>query len=93
MWSHDDSEILYRNWLLGGPQFRTASVQDLQVTARGDSFEAFPFWGEPLRAHADAHPDGRRFVVLQKGEALARPRIHVALNWFDELRRKASANP
>ncbi len=89
MWSHDDSEILYRRWLLGGAQFLTASVQDLRVTGRGNSFASFPFWGEPLRAHADAHPDGRRFVVLQKGEALTRPRIHVVLNWFEELRRKA----
>jgi hypothetical protein len=35
-------------------------------------------------------PDGQRFVMVQEEEgdkALAANRIHVVLNWFDELKR------
>ena len=41
-----------------------------------------------MRAY-DVHPDGRRFMVVrQEGDSTAAGRVHVVLNWFEELRER-----
>ncbi len=53
---------------------------------------AVSYWSNHRQRDHDVHPDGKRFVVLQKNEALTRPGINVVLNWFDELNRAAPAD-
>ena len=88
LWSPDGSELFYRVYR----RFNSASIDGLRVTSRDPAFDAVFFWGSGLGAHADVHPDGKRFLVLQKNESQARPGINVVLNWFDELKRRAPAD-
>ena len=89
LWSPDGSELFYRD----DRRFTSASMDGLRVTSRDPAFDAVFFWGgASSRAHSDVHPDGKRFLVLQKNESQARPGINVVLNWFDELNRRAPAD-
>ena len=87
MWSHDGSELFYRDarW------YSSAAIDGLRVTKRHKTLKAVFFWSAPLRAHADVHPDGQRFLVLHKNEDQTRPGINVVINWFEELNRLAPA--
>ena len=89
VWSPDGSELFYRD----ERRFTVASMNELRVTSREPSFDAFFYWWGDRRGNASLHPDGERFVVLQKNEALTRPGINVVLNWFDELKQRAPADP
>ncbi len=40
----------------------------------------------------DAHPDGRRFVVVQRGASPETTQINVVQNWFEELKRLVPTN-
>jgi hypothetical protein len=43
-------------------------------------------------ANYDVTPDGQRFLMIQPPEtATAGSQIHVALNWFEELKRRVPA--
>jgi Tol biopolymer transport system component len=40
----------------------------------------------------DITPDGQQFVMIQKGEQSTPPtKLHVVLNWFEEIKRKAAS--
>jgi hypothetical protein len=45
------------------------------------------------RASYDVTPDAHHFVMVQsEGEAPPPRRIHVVLNWFEELKRRVPTN-
>jgi len=87
VWSPDDSELFFR-----GPSdfLMVASLQSepFQVLSREVVFASRDFWGAPGPAAYDIHPDGQRFLMLNmQGSEGPRPKIHVVLNWFEELKR------
>jgi serine/threonine-protein kinase len=89
LWTPDGSELFYRD----DRRFTSASMDGLRVTSRDPAFDAvFFWWGSYARAQAAIHPDGERFLVLQKNEGQTRPGINVVLNWFDELNTRAPAD-
>jgi hypothetical protein len=89
VWSRDGREIFYREGdrlfavsLLTEPSF-SPSKPRLLLAGRN----------EPGGNHTyyDVAPDGKSFVFLRAAEREAAPirEIHVVLNWFEELRRRA----
>jgi serine/threonine-protein kinase len=86
VWSADGRELFYRqgdrvmvvtvttrpSFSAGEPQVLFQGRYDLSVT--GDS-------------HYDVSPDGRHFAMVALGEESAPARIHVVLNWSQELER------
>ena len=48
-------------------------------------------YASDLLHNYDVSPDGQRFFLVQRDEKTARPRFHVVLNWFDELKRLVPA--
>ncbi len=88
LWSPDGSGLFYRD----ERRYTSVLMDGLRVTSRDPAFDAFFYWWGDSEGHADLHPDGERFVVLQKNEALTRPGINVVLNWFAELEQRAPAD-
>jgi len=89
LWSRDGREIFYRD----GEKVMAVAVD--QQSAFGASKPRLLFEGhyEPGSNHTyyDVAPDGKGFVFLRAAEREAAPirQIHVVLNWFEELRRRA----
>ena len=58
-------------------------VASMVVTSRPSALRQRP-------AYYDIHPDGQRFVMVERIETEALPtEIQVVLNWFEELKRLA----
>ena len=91
-WSRDGRELVYRV-----PDGQLMSVKVDITATRSFQYEApqplFPdgFAFRALNAMYDFAPDGKRFVMIQDGEAAA-PVTHVrfVFNWFDELKAQLS---
>jgi serine/threonine-protein kinase len=90
-WSPDGSELFYRN---------NDDLMVVDVSTEGSRFVA----GKPRllverglggvrpRRNWDVHPDGRRFIVIDRDDedtASDEGRVTLVVNWFDELRRRA----
>jgi len=89
VWSRDSTEIYYR---VDGTGLTVARLQTepFQILSRERLFNVSDFWGGAitLRRHYDVGLDGERFLMLSmKGTDEDRTRIHVVLNWFEELKR------
>ncbi|MDA2938819.1 hypothetical protein MYX75_11230 [Acidobacteria bacterium AH-259-A15] len=91
VWGPDDTELFY--WV-DETLLMVASLQTDPFLVLGEKrlFESVRFWSIYYRAHYDVHPDGRRFLMLEKGGDESRPRINVVLNWFEELKRLVPTN-
>jgi len=84
VWSRDGRELFYRN----GDRMMSVPVELQPSFAAGDPRVLFQgnFYAEPSGSGTqdyDVSPDGQRFVMIQTE---APTRIHVILNWFEELR-------
>ena len=98
VWSPIGDELFYRPLtLVGGqdqtlkgisvsmdPSFTFSTEQPVSI----GQFLSFPFYRS-----FDVMPDGDRFVVVlpdeeQDSGETVRPRIHIVLNWFEELRER-----
>ncbi|MBI1722793.1 MAG: protein kinase [Gemmatimonadetes bacterium] len=85
-WAPTGREIYYRS----GDSLVSASVSTRPTFSVGGHEVLFvrPYVGDVNHAHFDVHPDNRRFVMVKGGSG--RSSLIVALNWFEELRRRAS---
>ena len=97
MWSRDDTELFYRVGTREDPDLVRVHVK------AGAAFE----WGDeailPIDGFAaffayrdyDILPDGRFVTIIPAGEARSAeppdPRIHVVLNWLEELKQRVPA--
>ncbi len=87
VWARSGRELFYRNAdkvmaveVVPGPSFRAGTPKTL-------------FEGRYARGGYDAAPDGKRFLMMQSAQSEAGPaQLHVVMNWFEELRRRAPAN-
>jgi Tol biopolymer transport system component len=84
MWNPHGGELFYRNgdgmWSVAvstEPAFRAAKP----VLLFEGEFEL-----DPWSSNYDVAPDGRRFVMIRRGED-ADQQLNVVLNWFEELKR------
>ena len=100
LWSANGQKLFYRTLpLVEGRRFQELMVAD--VTTDGPFtrsepralFESQEFDGSsPLRAY-DLSPDGQRFVMAAtQPEPQPVTRIHVVLNWFEELNERVPVN-
>jgi len=88
LWTRDGGELVYRK----GDSVMAVSI-DLHNGRSGPPRALFggpypdsPGWTRP-RSY-DVSRDGERFLMLKLPPQRIRPRIHVVLNWFNELRAK-----
>ena len=73
-----------------GRQFRCIS-HDLLCLRETDQLRTAQAPASDLLHNYDVSPDGQRFLMIQRDEKTARPRFHVVLNWFDDLKRLVTA--
>ena len=89
VWSHDGRELFYRN----GEKMMTVPFSTEARVTFGRPVVLFE--GKFLAAvdenpEYDVSPDGQWFVMVQADDQGSVPnRLHVVLNWFEELKRKA----
>jgi hypothetical protein len=85
MWSANGRELFFR-----GPG---VAVMAVDVVQSGAALRASPprmLFANRYGAEYDVSPDGKHFLMIKAAEAVdERPAIHVIVNWFEELRRKA----
>ena len=97
LWSRDGRELFYRQ----GDSFMTVAVEAVPTFKPGNPKLLFRRTsvssGFPMEiAYWDIHPDGKRFLMVKAfrtdktaSAAAERPRkIHVVLNWFEELKQR-----
>ena len=89
VWSRDGNQIFYRQ----ADAMMSVSVNEageFKVGTPRPVFKGNFSYGLGISiANYDATPDGRRFVMVREDKS-AQSRIHVVLNWFEELRQLAS---
>jgi hypothetical protein len=93
VWARDGRELFYRS----DDKMMVVSLVGSQTVT--PSTPAPLFSGDfelsaPGYPNYDVHLDGRRFVMIQRGDdASEAPReINVVLNWFEELRQRVPTN-
>ncbi len=90
VWSWDGREMFYQE----GQKImavKVATLPDFEAFEPVPLFEGDYIFQGPARQW-DVSSDGQRFVLTHVDTSGAEgPRIHVVLNWFDELRRLAPA--
>ena len=91
IWSADGQEILYNP----APQtFEAVSFRTTPTVEFGAPVSVpRPFQTGPptIRRQYDMTPSGRILALMQPGQAAgpsASPKIHVVLNWFEELKQR-----
>jgi hypothetical protein len=85
-WSQDGKELFYRRV----NQVITVPVSTRPSFTAGKPrvlFEGAYDFSPNGDAHYDVSPDGKTFAMVATGEANAPTRIHVVLNWGEELKR------
>lgn len=92
LWSPDGTQLYFRN----GDLVMAAAVE----TKAKFEFEKpkilfqSPYYTDPDGAISwDIHPDGNRFLMMKEittesSKGTSRPRIHVVINWFEELKQQ-----
>lgn len=88
VWALGEDELFYRNEdKMMVVSFSTTPSFELEAPVL--LFErTFLQWPNYTRPHYDVTPDGQRFVMVQsEEEEPSARRIHVVLNWFEELKR------
>jgi len=88
-WSHDGGELYYRK----GTQMMVVSVSSGESMELGTPRLLFdgPYMLSPIgrgNANYDVAADGR-FVMVEALPDAGRPKLHVVLNWLEELRRQS----
>jgi hypothetical protein len=80
-WARNGRNLFYRNYdklmaveIDPGPTFRAGKPRLL-------------FEGN-YESGYDVAPDGKRFMMVKASESATAPKLHVVLEWFDELRRR-----
>ena len=84
-WARDGNELFYRTDS-GMFEALVGAAPALTVSRRRFLFDDRPFVPISGGAGYDVHPDGRRFVMIERG-----PDAHeliMVLGWFDDLRRR-----
>jgi serine/threonine-protein kinase len=91
-WSHDSSELFYRD---NDGMMVAATISDDAIRPVGDRTPLFPAAGYRLGGGFRQYhvaPDGRFLMMRRAGTTSAEggeaPHINVVLNWFDELRER-----
>ena len=85
MWSRDGKELFYRV----GPDMMAVPVETVPSFKRGNPnklFEKMAF-SYDYSASYDIHPDGDRFLMIKLREESFTDKIHVVINWTEELKR------
>jgi len=92
LWTRGGRELVYRK----GDSVMAVTV-DLERGQSGPARALFagpypdnPGWTRP-RSYDVSH-DGERFLMAKLPPMQSRPHVSVVLNWFDELRAKATAS-
>ena len=92
-WSSDGRELFYRN----GAQMLAVEIQTQPAFHAGrpvvlfeDPYELDSFG--PGNPNYDVAADGERFLMVKRSEDVESSRIHVVLNWFEELKRLVPTN-
>ncbi|MGH9389039.1 MAG: hypothetical protein ACRD1Z_05435, partial [Vicinamibacteria bacterium] len=94
VWARNGKEIFYRN----GDKMMAVQVEtkpSFQLSKPEILFEgrfegATGWFGY---ANYDVTPDGQRFLMIRAEEESAPTRIHVVLNWAEELKEKVPSVP
>ncbi|MGH7752797.1 MAG: hypothetical protein ACREN5_08270 [Gemmatimonadales bacterium] len=60
------------------------AARPFRVGLRKVLFDDEPYLTGALGPAYDVHPDGRRFLMIQRGSE--KPQVVVVLNWLDQLR-------
>jgi Tol biopolymer transport system component len=90
VWSRDGSEIFYRQngalMVVAVESGEELAFEQPQILFEDRFLSPFmnPSVGETTY---DVSPDGRSFVMIQRSAEAKRNKIHVVLNWFEELSR------
>ena len=87
VWCQSCGELFYRD----GNQWMTSKVTtspELSWEPPQLAFETKDFIDTPGRSYA-VSADGQRLLVVKRARELERAKIHVVVNWFDELTRLA----
>lgn len=84
LWSHDGRELFSRS----GPRLFAVRVDTAGAFTAGKPTLLFQgrYVVEPI--DYDVAPDGRFLMIKPGEEEQAPPRLHVVLNWIDELARR-----
>ncbi len=92
VWSHDGSELFYRD--LSGSRMMVVAIGTEPTLTLGAPAVAFegPYYLSPFNRQHDLAPDGRFLMIKPSGAATddgasAGHQIVVVENWFEELRR------
>ena len=96
-WSRDGRELFYRtsNNPAVGSELMAVNVSTTQGFRADTPRKVFEgpyvinsFFGQSY----DVSPDGKRFVMVKIDPVKSPKEIHVVLNWFEELKRRAPTN-
>ena len=88
-WSRDGRELFYRS----GNRMMAVPVTTKDTFKAGKPKLLFSGdFASYVSANYDVSADGMRFLMVQEDEETARPRFHVVINWFDELKRLVPTN-
>ena len=90
VWSRDGRELFYRpldeNGLISAKVMAAESrLFDVPRRLFEGHYDRHPYSTASQRNY-DVMPDGKRFIMVRPADA-GRPRMHVVLNWFEELKR------
>ena len=84
-------ELFYRN----GDQMMAVDITTEPTFTHGNPKLLFEgrYISSGFRSQYDVTPDGQRFLMIKESEQeLAVTQLNIVLNWFEELKRLASAN-
>jgi serine/threonine protein kinase/Tol biopolymer transport system component len=96
VWSPNGKELFYRQ---GEKMFSiVVSTEPVFTPSKPVLLFEGPFDPDPngFSSNYDVSPDGRRFLMIQRGEdteSAVPQRLNVVLNWFDELKRLVPTEP
>ncbi len=91
IWTRGGRELVFRRGdsvMVAAMDPGTGTVGTPAVLFAG-RFDADPGWAQ-TRSY-DVTPDGERFLLLRRPEGAARPRVHVTIGWWPELRARVAA--
>ncbi len=90
LWSANGHELFYRN----GDKMMAVAVSAGSDFSAGRPYTVFEGRFEvdfPWNRGYDVTRDGQRFVMVRREESSAPVRVHVVLNWLDELKTRVPA--
>ena len=87
LWAHNGKELFFRE---PADKLMVATLSNGVVTGTPRVLFALPSWtGQVFRTNYDVSPDDQQFVMIRSSTANpANRRIHVVLNWQEELKQR-----